>query len=78
MPAPDDAKTSDLPGAGCPVPPAGSTEVDYGSSPQKVICPPYDSDTSKTNRSEAKEVIRRYRALSPEDQQALIEFLKEL
>jgi hypothetical protein len=78
LPAPDDAKTPDLPGAGCPVPPAGSTEVDYGPSPQDVICPPYDSDTSKTNRSEAREVIRRYRALSPEDQQALIEFLKEL
>ena len=77
LPAPDDEKTSDVLGAGCPVPP-GMSNVSYGSSPQDVICPPYDSDTSKTNRSEAKEVIRRYRALSPEDQQALIEFLKEL
>jgi len=78
LPAPDDAKTPHLRGAGCPVPPAGSSEVDYGPSPQDVICPPYDSDTSKTNRSEAREVIRRYRALSPEDQQALIAFLKQL
>ena len=78
LPPPDDAKTPNLPGAGCPVPPAGSTDVDYGPSPQDVICPPYDSDISKDNRSEAREVIRRYRALSPADQQALIEFLKEL
>ena len=77
-PPPDDAKTPNLPGAGCPVPPAGSTDVDYGPSPQDVICPPYDSDISKDNRSEAREVVRRYRALSPADQQALIEFLKEL
>ena len=27
---------------------------------------------------EAREVIRRFRALSPDDQQALIEFLKQL
>ena len=78
LPAPDDAKTPNLPGAGCPVPPAGSTDVDYGPSPRDVICPPYDSGISKDNRSEAREVIRRYRALSPADQQALIEFLKEL
>ncbi|TMB50535.1 MAG: hypothetical protein E6J50_05430 [Chloroflexi bacterium] len=79
LPPPDDAKTPNVPGAGCPVPPNGRLGgVDYGSDPESVICPPYDSDTSKTNRSEAREVIRRYRALSPEDQQALIEFLKEL
>ena len=79
LPPPDDARTPTVPGAGCPVPPRGVlTNVAYGSSPRDVICPPYRSDTSKTNRSEAKEVIRRYRALSPEDQQALIDFLKEL
>jgi hypothetical protein len=47
-------------------------------SPEDVICPPYDSPLSQTHRSEAREVILRFRALSPADQQALIEFLKEL
>src|SRR5207247_4180097 len=78
LPAPDDAKTPNLPGAGCPVPPAGSTDVDYGPSQRDVICPPYDSDIAQDNRSEAREVIRRYRALSRADQQPLIEFTKEL
>ena len=79
LPPPDDAKTPNTPGAGCPVPPNGRIgAVDYGSDPESVICPPYDSEISQRNRSEAREVIRRYRALSPEDQQAVIEFLKEL
>ena len=79
LPPPDDAKTPNLPGAGCPVPPAGvSTNVAYGSSPQDVICPPFDSATSQSHRGEAREVIGRFRELSPEDQQALIEFLKQL
>jgi hypothetical protein len=79
LPAPDDKRTPKLPGAGCPVPPAGSgSNVSYGSSPGDVICPPYDSSLSQTHRSEAREVIRRFRDLDPEDQQALIEFLKEL
>jgi hypothetical protein len=79
LPAPDDGNTPDIPGAGCPVPPPGSvSNVAYGTSPEDVICPPYDSSTSKSNRSEAREVIRRFRGLSPEDQQAVIEFLKEL
>ena len=77
LPAPDDEKTSDVLGAGCPVPP-GMSNVSYGSSPQDVICPPYDSAVSQTHRGEAREVIRRFRALSPYDQQALIEFLKQL
>src|SRR5207249_12108184 len=75
LPPPDDAKTPNTPGAGCPVPPNGRIgAVDYGSDPESVICPPYDSEISQRNRSEAREVIRRYRALSPEDQQAVIEF----
>jgi hypothetical protein len=80
LPAPDDEKTPSVPGAGCPVPPGGrvGNNVDYGPSPAAVICPPYDSRLSQTHRSEAREVIRRFRALSPADQQALIEFLKEL
>ncbi|MGH8570421.1 MAG: hypothetical protein ACREXU_21055, partial [Gammaproteobacteria bacterium] len=69
------------PGAGCPVPPDGAMRVGnvvYPDDPEDVICPPYDSATSQTHRSEAREVLRRYRALSSEDQQALIAFLKEL
>jgi len=79
LPAPDDNNKTPrgLPGAGCPVPPA-ATNVDYGPSPQNVICPPYASATSQTNRSDSREVILRFRKLSPEDQQALIEFLKQL
>jgi hypothetical protein len=77
LPAPDDEKTPQTPGAGCPVPPE-ATNVAYGPSPQAVICPPYDSATSQTNRSDAREVIRRFRELSFEDQQAVIEFLKQL
>lgn len=83
LPAPDDQNTPNIPGAGCPVPPGGSVgNVSYGQSPQDVICPPYQSplsvDTNYRHRSEAREVIRRFRALTPADQQALIEFLKEL
>jgi hypothetical protein len=84
LPAPDDEKTSKLPGGGCPVPPGGKVVnkigniIDYGSAPENVICPPYTSALSTTHRSEAREVILRFRALAPSDQQAIIEFLKEL
>jgi hypothetical protein len=77
LPAPDDGNTPRTPGAGCPVP-SQTTNVDYGSSPTDVICPPYDSATSQTDRSDSREVIRRFRELSSEDQQAVIEFLKQL
>ena len=43
-----------------------------------MICPPYNSATSQTNRSDARQVILRFRKLSSEDQQAVIEFLKQL
>jgi hypothetical protein len=78
LPAPDDDQTSEALGGGCPVPTTGGSNVSYGTSPADVICPAYDSAVSKTNRSDAREVIRRFRALSPEEQQALIEFLKQL
>jgi len=78
LPAPDDAKTSTDLGGGCPVPASGASNINYGTSAAGVICPAYDSAVSQTNRSDAREVIRRFRALSPEDQQALIEFLKQL
>ena len=70
---------NDVAGAGCPVLPLGAnSNVSYGSSPADVICPPYRSTTSISHRSDSREVIRRFRQLSPEDQQALIEFLKQL
>jgi Di-haem oxidoreductase, putative peroxidase len=84
LPAPDDRKTSNLPGGGCPVPPGGKVSnkignvIDYGSSPKSVICPPYNSALSNTHRSEAREIIHRYRSLKPSDQQAILDFLKEL
>jgi len=76
LPAPDDANTPSTTGAGCPVP--ASTNVSYPSPPQGVICPPYASTTSQTHRSDSRLSIRRFRALSPDDQQAVIDFLKQL
>jgi len=72
LPAPDDANTSRQVGGGCPVPAGGN--IDYGSNPASVICPAFNSP----NRSDSREVIRRFRALSTQDQQAVIEFLKQL
>jgi hypothetical protein len=77
LPAPDDDNTPDDPGAGCPVPPGGVVRVGdvvYPADVEQAICPPLNSP----HRSEAREVIRQYRALSDQDQRALIEFLKEL
>jgi len=76
LPAPDDDKTPLTVGAGCPVPP--SSNVSYGPSPQDVICPSYASTTSQTNRSDSRLSVRRFRALGSEDQEAVIEFLKQL
>jgi hypothetical protein len=80
LPAPDDNRTPRTPGAGCPVPEEVANVV-YGLSREEaanVICPPYASDISQVNRSDAREVIRRFRELSATDQQAVIEFLKQL
>lgn len=87
LPAPDDSKTSKLPGGGCPVPTGGRVTnkignvIDYslyGTSPENVICPPYKSELSTTHRGEGREVIARFRSLTPSDQQAMIDFLREL
>jgi hypothetical protein len=79
LPAPDDARTSKATGAGCPVPPGGKIgSVQYGKSPADVICPPYNTATSKSTRGEARQVMIRFRSLSSQDQQAVIEFLKQL
>ena len=75
LPPPDDAKTPA--GGGCPVPPGRQLGQVRYSGPED-ICPSYGSATSQRNRSESREVIRRFRALTPSDQQALIEFLKQL
>jgi Di-haem oxidoreductase, putative peroxidase len=75
LPAPDDWKTP--PNGGCPVPrQLTAGEVRYAGPDD--VCPPYGSETSRRNRSEAREVIRRWRALSARDQQAVIDFLKQL
>ena len=75
LPAPDDERTPA--GGGCPVPPGRRIgEVRYASADD--ICPPYTSALSQRNRSESREVMRRFRSLSPADQRSLIEFLKQL
>ena len=74
LPTPDDEKTPNTPGAGCPVPEETTNVVETAAD----ICPAYISTTSQTNRSDSREVIRRFRELSSEDQQAVIEFLKQL
>ena len=74
LPAPDDGKTPNTAGAGCPVPEEATNVIETAAK----ICPPYDSATSQTNRSDSREVILRFRELSAEDQQAVIEFLKQL
>jgi hypothetical protein len=74
LPAPDDRKTPKTPGAGCPVPKETTNVVETAAD----ICPAYSSATSQTNRSDSREVIYRFRQLSTEDQQAVIEFLKQL
>jgi hypothetical protein len=72
LPAPDDKHTPKTAGAGCPVPKEQTNVVETAAD----ICPPYDG--KNTNRSGAREVIFRFRQLSSDDQQAVIEFLKQL
>ena len=75
LPAPDDAKTPA--NGGCPLPAGGRVGQVRYSGPSD-LCPPYGSALSQRNRSESREVIRRFRSLTPADQQAVIEFLKQL
>jgi hypothetical protein len=74
LPAPDDRHTPRTPGAGCPVPKENTNVTEAAAD----ICPAYNSTTSQNNRSDAREVIYRFRQLSSDDQQAVIEFLKQL
>jgi hypothetical protein len=74
LPPPDDSKTTKAPGAGCPVPKETTNVTETAAD----ICPAYGGAISRTNRSDAAEVIYRFRQLSNDDQQAVIEFLKQL
>ncbi|MCU1250600.1 MAG: hypothetical protein JWQ49_3629 [Edaphobacter sp.] len=65
-------------GGGCPVPPGDKVGKVVYRNGAGDICPPYGSKESKQNRGDSREVIRRFRSLSPEDQQAMIDFLKQL
>jgi hypothetical protein len=73
LPAPFNAPNqSTQTGGGCPLPP-GNTIGDVTEAAADV-CPGLDSP----NRSQAKKVMQRWRSLSDSDQQAVIEFLKQL
>jgi CxxC motif-containing protein (DUF1111 family) len=75
LPPPDDRRTPV--DGGCPLPPGGvAGEIRYAAAAD--LCPPYDSAPSARNRGEAREVVRRYRALPPADQRALVAFLQQL
>lgn len=79
LPAPFNASNqSTKVGGGCPVPPGnkiGGVTYQNGAAD---ICPPYNSQTSINNRSGARKVIKRWHGLSKEDQEAIIQFLKQL
>lgn len=74
LPTPDDRTTPKSSGGGCPVPKETTNVTETAAD----ICPAYSSATSQANRSDAREVIYRFRQLTPDDQQAVIEFLKQL
>ncbi len=79
LPAPFDAPAqSTAPGGGCPVPPGGQLGAVTYPNGAADICPSYGSAASEQNRGEARGVIARFRSLSAEDQQAVIDFLKQL
>jgi hypothetical protein len=79
LPAPFDAPNQSTEvGGGCPVPPGGRIGSVFYQNGTADICPPYASTTSQQNRSAARKVIKRWRSLSERDQQAVIEFLKQL
>jgi CxxC motif-containing protein (DUF1111 family) len=66
LPAPfDSPNQSSKVGGGCPVPPGNQHgDVIYRGGSAEV-CPRYHSNASQENRSDAREVIRRYRSLMP-------------
>ncbi|MDQ2804359.1 MAG: hypothetical protein M3Y41_17380 [Pseudomonadota bacterium] len=79
LPAPFDAPgQATATGGGCPVPPGNQQGDIVYPNGAADICPSYGSPTSGLNRSDSRAAIARFHNLSREDQQALIEFLKEL
>jgi hypothetical protein len=85
LPAPDKPEHEDVDarhhiGGGCPLPNLPSSQLGGAVYPDGTadICPAYGTALSQTNRSDAREVIARYRSLSVSDQEAIVEFLKQL
>jgi len=79
LPAPfNAANQSTETGGGCPVPPGNHIGDVFYQNGAADICPPFASATSQQNRSQARKVMKRWRSLSDSDQQAVIEFLKQL
>lgn len=79
LPAPD-VRHNRAVGGGCPVPAAAAVSPGGVAYPDGAadICPAYRTTDSENNRSDAREVVARYRSLSADDQQAIVEFLKQL
>ena len=67
-------------GGGCPLPVVSPPLLGGVRYPNGAanICPPYGGTLSQNGRSDARAVIARYRSLSADDQQAIIDFLKQL
>jgi Di-haem oxidoreductase, putative peroxidase len=81
LPAPDEHKGKEHGvGGGCPLPTLPPALLGGVSYPDGVadICPAFGSALSQSNRGDAREVIARYRSLSASDQDAIVEFLKQL
>ena len=74
LPAPDNERTPKTPGAGCPVPQETINVTETAAD----VCPDYSTPSSQANRSDSREVIRRFREFSTDDRLAVIEFLKQL
>jgi len=79
LPEPDD-KGRHVEGGGCPLPSAPPSALGGVRYPdgEADICPAYGSTIAKSNRGDARAVIARFRSLPPADQQAIVEFLKQL
>ncbi len=76
LPAPDNRTAAS--GPGCPVPKSSVLGEVHYTDGAGDICPPYGSATSLNNRSDSRAAIARFRSLSADDQQAIIEFMKQL
>jgi CxxC motif-containing protein (DUF1111 family) len=79
LPAPDRGGWHAV-GGGCPLPNLSPAQLGGVSYPDGAadICPAYGTALSQSNRGDAREVIARFRSLSAADQEAIVEFLKQL